>query len=136
MSDKYDDMKPLSRPVHSEFPPMPMQDRAAQFSPFEALVGYDSAVEEAERLTEKRPELTEDEKAELDERFAQLMEMLPQKPLVTATHFIEDSLKAGGRFEIKAGAVRTFDSAARALVFADGERILLSDIYTLDIDKA
>ena len=40
---------------------MSMHDRAAQFAPFAALVGYDDAVAETARLTEARPELDEQE---------------------------------------------------------------------------
>ena len=38
-------------------------ERAAQFSPFAALTGYEAAVEEAARLTDEQREMTEDMKA-------------------------------------------------------------------------
>ena len=56
----YDDIKHLKRPQYPDLPPMSIHDRAAQFSPFAALVGYDGAVAETERLTEKRREMSED----------------------------------------------------------------------------
>ena len=37
-----------------------MQERAAQFSPFAALSGYDDAVKETARLTEELIRLSED----------------------------------------------------------------------------
>ena len=43
MTDNYDDIKHLTRPQYDDLPPMSMSDRAAQFSPFAALVGYDDA---------------------------------------------------------------------------------------------
>ena len=46
----YDDIIHLSRPVSSKHPPMPMEKRAAQFSPFAALTGYDDAVVEAANI--------------------------------------------------------------------------------------
>ena len=45
-----------------------MHDRAAQFAPFAALVGYDDAVAETARLTESRPELDEQEQQAINER--------------------------------------------------------------------
>ena len=60
MPDNYDDIKHLSRPQYDDLPPMSMHDRAAQFSPFAALVGYDDAVAETARLTDKRIELSEE----------------------------------------------------------------------------
>ena len=35
-------------------PPMSMYDRAAQFSPFAALVGYDAEIAEAARITAEK----------------------------------------------------------------------------------
>ena len=51
---KYDDIINLERPQYIDLPPMSMHDRAAQFSPFAALVGYEDAVEETARLTDAR----------------------------------------------------------------------------------
>ena len=53
---------------------MPMENRAAQFAPFAALTGYDEAVAEAHRLTEHRPELSEEEKDALDWGLRQALE--------------------------------------------------------------
>ena len=62
MSNRYDDIRHLTRPQYPEFPPMPLSDRAVQFSPFAALTGYEDAVEETVRLTESRFEMTEEKK--------------------------------------------------------------------------
>ena len=50
-----------------------MHDRAAQFAPFAALVGYDDAVAETARLTEARPELDEQEQQAINERIGILI---------------------------------------------------------------
>ena len=42
---EYDDIIDLPRPK-SKHEPMPMSDRAAQFSPFAALTGYGDAIDE------------------------------------------------------------------------------------------
>ena len=41
---------------------MSLHDRAAQFAPFAALVGYDEMVDEEARLTDQEQQLSEDER--------------------------------------------------------------------------
>ena len=43
-----------------------MEQRAAQFSPFAALSGYDDEIQETARLTDQRVDLTENRKEEID----------------------------------------------------------------------
>ena len=56
---EYDDLLYLPHPVSRKHPPMSAMDRAAQFSPFSALTGYEAVLQEAGRLTDSRAELTE-----------------------------------------------------------------------------
>ena len=51
MNEKYKDMLHLPHPVSATHPRMALQDRAAQFSPFAALAGYDDALRETARRT-------------------------------------------------------------------------------------
>ena len=51
-------------------------DRAAQFSPYAALVGFDGVIAETGRLTDRKIELSEAEKAALDRKLPVLEEML------------------------------------------------------------
>ena len=59
---KYEDIINMPHHVSASRPRMSMIDRAAQFSPFAALTGYDAAVKETARLTDSRIELDEYEK--------------------------------------------------------------------------
>ena len=63
----YDDIINLPHHVSERHPHMPVSDRAAQFAPFAALTGYGDVIKETARLTEARPELSEDERAEMDQ---------------------------------------------------------------------
>ena len=54
MSDEYRDIINLPHHVSSKRPQMSMLDRAAQFSPFAALTGYDAAIKETGRLTDEK----------------------------------------------------------------------------------
>lgn len=95
---KYDKIINLPHHVSSTHPHMSMIDRAAQFSPFAALTGYDAAVKETARLTEQKIELDEYEKAALDQRILLLQEHLKELPEVTITHFVPDERKDGGKY--------------------------------------
>ena len=46
MNKDYSDILNLPHPVSEKHPRMSLYDRAAQFSPFAALTGYDAAIEE------------------------------------------------------------------------------------------
>ena len=46
MSGKYDDIINLPHPTSKRFSRMPLEERAAQFSPFAALTGYDALIRE------------------------------------------------------------------------------------------
>lgn len=45
-TSRYNDIMHLPRPTFSKHPPMPMEKRAAQFSPFAAVVGHEEAIQE------------------------------------------------------------------------------------------
>ena len=132
MPDNYDDIKHLTRPQYDDLHPMSMSDRAAQFSPFAALVGYDDAVAETARLTDSRDELTEDEISELNANLNRLIDCLDEQPEISVTYFVPDEKKSGGRYAEKVGTVRIYDSYANELVFTDGVRIAVADMAKLD----
>ena len=128
MPDNYEDIKHLTRPQYDDLPPMSMHDRAAQFSPFAALVGYGAAVAETARLTDSKVELTEDEISELNANLNRLLDSLDEQPEISVTYFVPDEKKSGGKYVEKVGVVRIYDSYASALVFTDGVRIAVADM--------
>lgn len=129
----YDDIKHLTRPQYDDLHPMSMSDRAAQFSPFAALVGYDDAVAETARLTDNRAVLTEDDIFELNANLNRLLDSLDEQPEISVTYFVPDEKKSGGKYVEKQGVVRIFDSYANELVFTDGVRIAVADMARLEI---
>ena len=82
MKSDYSDIIHLPHHVSKTHPPMSMHDRAAQFSPFAALTGYDSAISETARLTKEKILLNEDMQELLDIKFQRLLEHLSEKPLI------------------------------------------------------
>ena len=133
MTDNYDDIKHLTRPQYDDLHPMSMHDRAVQFSPFAALVGYDDAVAETARLTDSRLELTEDEMSELNANLNRLLDSLDEQPQISVTYVVPDEKKSGGRYVEKVGVVRIYDSYSQELVFTDKFRINIQDIISIKI---
>ncbi|MBQ8927038.1 MAG: hypothetical protein IJ055_02025 [Oscillospiraceae bacterium] len=137
MSGSYDTIRHLKRPRYADLPPMPMHDRAAQFCPFAALVGYGDAVTETARLVGTRITLTEDEAQDLNAALLRLLDRLEERPEVCVTYFVPDARKAGGCYVTRVGTVRIYDSYANELVFTDGARIRIPDILSVgDADAA
>ena len=132
MSNAYDDILNLPHHTSTVQPAMPMQNRAAQFAPFAALVGYDALIRETARLTDQKVELDESVKAELNEKLRLLLELLPQQPEVTITYFQPDSKKAGGAYRTTNGIVRKFLLNENLLVMMDGSQIPVDAISALD----
>lgn len=120
----YDDIIDLPHPTSERHPRMPMANRAAQFSPFAALSGYDDAVKETARLTDGKIDLTEEEKSILD---ARLQRLTPGEN-AAITYFQPDARKQGGAYLTASGEVKRIDGAAREIVLMDGRRIPIDDI--------
>lgn len=130
--DHYADIIHLQAPRPTNRLPMPLQDRAAQFSAFAALTGHAAAIHETARLTEHRPELSECAKAELD---AQLRKLLQRTPSVAEiTWFEPDPHKAGGACLTSTCRIHKFDAAQRCLLLADGRRLPLDNILALELE--
>lgn len=110
---------------------MPRLDRAAQFSPFAALTGYDEVLAETARLTDERAELSDEDAALLNERLALLSENAGERPEVSVTFFLPDKRKEGGKYVTANGTVKRIDMAEMTLVFTDGRRIPIADIYRI-----
>lgn len=128
----YDDIIDLPHHVSETHPPMSRADRAAQFSPFAALTGYDAAVRETARVTERRIELDEGVKAELNARLNCILEHLSEHPQVSITYFMPDEKKSGGAYRTVTGAVRKLDSFAKTLTLADGTVVPMEEMVHVE----
>ena len=129
---RYDDMLDLPRPVMPRAKPLTGAERAAQFSPFAALAGYEAAIREAARLTEPAVELAEDAAAALDKKLRLLARQLPCRPQVTVTWFEPDARKEGGALRVFSGRLRRVDETAGLLIFEDGQRLPLAAVQALE----
>ena len=132
MSGAYDDILHFARPQAKKHTPMPMEDRAAQFSPFAALTGYDAAVSETARLTEERIELDPQEAERLGERLAALAKRQQEQPELSLLYFVPDARKAGGAYVTVSGQLKKITDFPRCIYLTDGSRIPIEDIVAVE----
>ena len=131
MNNRYDEIMGLPHHVSKTRPQMPMSDRAAQFAPFAALTGYDSAIKETGRLTDERIALDEEALTALNRKYQLLIEALDDAPEVTIIYFQPDERKAGGQYVSATGTVKKIDTFGRRILLQDGTRIPLDSVYDL-----
>ena len=132
MSGAYDDILHFARPQSKKHRSMPMEDRAAQFSPFAALTGYDAAVSETARLTEERIELDPQEAERLGERLAALVKRQQEQPELSLLYFVPDARKAGGAYVTVSGRLKKITDFPRCIYLTDGSEIPIEDIVAVE----
>ena len=133
----YEDIIHLPHHQSSNHPHMSLYDRAAQFSPFAALTGFDGVIAETSRLTDQKIELSEYERALLDQKLSRIDDELRKgnHPEITVIYFVPDPLKAGGAYEEYTGRVRSINAVEKCVVFlaenrrSAGKRIRIDDIW-------
>lgn len=131
MTDSYDDIIHLPRPVSKTRPRMAPIARAAQFSPFAVLTGYEAAIQETARLTDARVELDESMQETLRARLQIIEERIKESPKVTITYFQPDPKKTGGAYIKVCGHVRKVDEYERILVLGGGQEIPIDEIIDI-----
>ncbi len=134
---RYDDIILLPHPTSRSHPRMPLEDRAAQFSPFAALTGHEAAIRETARLTDRWAEPAEDEREYLDLQLCRIRTALSRRPdgvpageddedrlpEAVFTYFQPDERKEGGRYVTVKGRVKKIDENARKVILADGSAL-------------
>ena len=132
MTNSYEDIINLPHHVSETRPQMPIADRAAQFSPFAALTGYDAAIKEAERLTEERIELDEYIKDALNDKLQIIADRIKEHPEIAITDFQLDAKKSGGTYVTAIGTAKKIDEYERVVTMDDGTVIPIDEIISID----
>lgn len=132
MSEKYDDIINLPHPTSKKHPRMSRQNRAAQFSPFAALIGYEAEIREIARQTEKKKQLSEDQWDMLNEKIMELLK-LPHKPVrAVVTYFVPDPKKEGGTYRKKDCYIDKISMEKRVLLLENKEKIFFDEIWDIE----
>ena len=129
---EYEDIINIKYPFESKHPKMSMMARAGQFSAFAALTGYDDAIWEKGRLTDRKIELGEDEMNALDMKLQELESKIDSKPLIIVTYFIKDSKKSGGKYETYHGNLAKIDNIENTIIFTDKKKIKITNIIDIN----
>ena len=133
--NKYKDILYLARPVSKIHPPMSKSNRAAQFSPFAALTGYEEAVQETARLTANKITLSDDQIQILNSVLNEIAQQLPHSPYVQITYFEPDKRKQGGSYQHVLGTIKKIDDVYGIVIMSDSTRIHVHQIVHISIEK-
>lgn len=133
--ERYSDI--IDLPHHQSVwrPHMTNYNRAAQFAPFAALVGYDQMVQDTVDilLLEKKVILSEDQKNILDEKLRLLKLQIAKRPEVQVTYFDEASNELGGGYVSYSGIFRCVEEHPSRLILMDRKEINVCDIININI---
>ena len=136
-SGRYSDI--IDLPHHQSIyrPHMTVYNRAAQFAPFAALVGYDEMVQDTADilLLDKRIILSEDAKCLLDVQLQGIREKIDLNPELKIVYFDEKVNKLGGGYALHSGKVKKIEEYPAMLVFLDGKKVLIEDIIQIENEK-
>lgn len=135
MTDKYADIINLPHHVSKTHPQMSINDRAAQFSSFQALTGFEDNIKESNRLTDKFIPPSEDEKIELDHKLTLLSIHLSMRPAVQITYFVPDTRKDGGSYVTTEGNLIKIDKVNRFLTLEKDYKIFFDAIVDIKTTK-
>ena len=130
----YEDIVDLPHHVSKKYPQPTMADRAARFSPFAAISGYEDMVKEAARVTEERIDITDATKELLNEKLNMIIEFLDEEPEVTITYFEPDKKKDGGAYISITGTVKRIDEYERIVLMSNDKKIRIDEIYAIESD--
>jgi len=114
--------------------PMPMLSRAAQFSPFAALTGYDDLIREAAREVHERIELSDEQKQEI----GTILHYLACNPDTVGefTVFVHDAHKSGGEYVTYSGRISGYDEPTYMITLDSGVKFGMDDVYDIKTDQS
>ena len=126
---KYDDIINLPHHVSKNHPQMSNYNRAAQFAPFAALVGYEEEIEKSKLIMEKRIELSDDKKQEIE---AQLRKLSAESREIIVEYFVLRDKKLNmGEYKKYKGIIKKIDALEGKIIFLNRKSIYIKDIYDI-----
>ena len=131
MSGPYDDIIQCRMPLRPDIRECPSQTVRHNFPPFAALSGHSAALAETARLTDQQIELSDDDKAVLDQKQRILLEHIKEHPEISVTWFQPDEKKDGGQYITTTGRLKRIDEFNQVLLLAGNVKIPLICVVDL-----
>ena len=113
---------------------MPISDRAAQFSSFAALTGYNDVIDEVKRDTDEKTEYDEYVKSEINSVLKYIIDNIKDEPSAAVTYFVPDEKKTGGKYVTKKVCFKKYNGYENTFETKDGTIIKTDDIYNIETD--
>lgn len=133
MTKDYSDIINLPHKVSTKHPHMSRENRAAQFAPFAALVGYDQVLTETRRLTDDQILLSDDAIEEINEKLQKIEETISSHPLAEITFFEKDLKKQGGKYTKTTKNIKKIDTIEQKIIFDDNTFVLIPNIIDINL---
>ena len=128
---KYDDIINLPHHESKNHPRMSNSNRAAQFAPFAALVGFSESIRKSEEILDDYALLSEDMKSEIEDALKKLSLKIKENPLVEVTYFEKKNTENKGKYLKFTGKIKKFDEFDRKIIFINRKTIYIKDIYNI-----
>lgn len=132
--NNYEDIINLPHHTSLKHPRMTRESRAAQFAPFAALTGHDDAIKETARLTDKRIELTEEEKLNINNKLQIINDNIKNHPKINITYFEYDKKKEGGKYLTHTGNIKKIDMLEQIIILTDKTKININEIIDIVLE--
>lgn len=130
---RYDDIINLEHFISKKYKHMSIMNRASQFAPFAALTGYGEQILDASIITENKILLSEDMINDLNDKLNLIKKNIKKIPKVSIIYFMKDKNKDGGKYINIINNVKKIDTYNDEILFINKEKILISNIISIDI---
>jgi len=131
MNGKYDDIINLPHHVSAKHPQMSIHDRAAQFSSFAALSGFEDSIAETGRIVDQKIELDDDAKEIINREINEIEASIAEEPKIKVVYFCKDKRKDGGTYLSYEGVPRRIDRVYKQIIFKSRKVIGIEDILEI-----
>lgn len=130
-ASKYSDIIILPHHVSSTRRRMTNAERAAQFSPFAALTGFDLDIIEAARITTNRIDIDDEVKQNIADILSKTESPAEYNKNFEITYFLPDNKKDGGEYVIICGKIKKVNTVERNVILEGKVKIPIDEIVKI-----